>query len=72
MIRFENFVYFGRGFGERFSLHTEVEAVEAFQAYERSFMSGMTAKKYSSISGTPPATTTRDLAGRVEMGALIR
>ena len=32
----------------------------------------MSAKKYSTIAGTPPATTTRDLAGLVEVGALIR
>lgn len=36
------------------------------------FTGGMSAKKYSTIAGTPPATTTRDLAGLVEVGALIR
>jgi Fic family protein len=36
------------------------------------FQGGMSAKKYSTIAGTPPATTTRDLAGLVEAGALIR
>ncbi|HEU4637161.1 MAG TPA: Fic family protein [Edaphobacter sp.] len=36
------------------------------------FEGGMSAKKYSSIAETPPATTTRDLAGLVEVGALVR
>ena len=36
------------------------------------FAGEMSAKKYSTIAGTPPATTTRDLAGLVEAGALIR
>lgn len=36
------------------------------------FAGGMSAKKYSTIAGTPPATTTRDLAGLVEVGALTR
>jgi hypothetical protein len=33
---------------------------------------GMSAKKYSIIAETAPATTTRDLAALVEVGALIR
>ena len=36
------------------------------------FEGGMSAKKYSAIAETAPATTTRDLAGLVEVGALIR
>jgi Fic family protein len=36
------------------------------------FEGGMSAKKYSTIAETPPATTTRDLAGLVEAGALVR
>jgi len=36
------------------------------------FQGGMSAKKYSTIAETPPATTTRDLAGLVEVGALTR
>ena len=36
------------------------------------FTGAMSAKKYSTIAGTPPATTTRDLAGLVEVGALSR
>jgi Fic family protein len=36
------------------------------------FEGGMSAKKYSAIAETTPATTTRDLAGLVEVGALIR
>jgi hypothetical protein len=33
---------------------------------------GMSAKNYSIIAETAPATTTWDLAGLVEVGALIR
>src|ERR1700678_2817112 len=36
------------------------------------FEGGMSARKYSTIAETAPATTTRDLAGLVEVGALIR
>lgn len=36
------------------------------------FAGGMSAKKYTTIAGTPPATTTRDLVGLVAAGALIR
>ena len=36
------------------------------------FQGGMSAKKYSTIAGTPPATTTRDLSGLVEVGAFTR
>jgi Fic family protein len=36
------------------------------------FEGGISAKKYSTIAETAPATTTRDLAGLVEVGALIR
>jgi Fic family protein len=36
------------------------------------FEGGMSAKKYSTIAETAPATTTRDLAGLVEVGALTR
>jgi Fic family protein len=36
------------------------------------FEGGIGAKKYSTIAETAPATTTRDLAGLVEVGALIR
>lgn len=36
------------------------------------FQGGMSATKYSTIAGTPPATTTRDLAGLVAAGALTR
>jgi Fic family protein len=36
------------------------------------FEGGMNAKKYSTIAETPPATTTRDLSGLVDVGALIR
>jgi Fic family protein len=43
-----------------------------FREGPEGFQGGMSAKKYSTIAETPPATTTRDLAGLVEVGALIR
>jgi len=36
------------------------------------FKGGLSAGKYSSITGASPATTTRDLADLIEKGALIR
>jgi Fic family protein len=36
------------------------------------FKGGLDARKYGTIAGSSPATTTRDLAGLVEQGALIR
>ena len=36
------------------------------------FKGGLSAGNYSTITGAPPATTTRDLADMVEKGALIR
>ena len=36
------------------------------------FKGGLDARKYGTIAGSPSATTTRDLAGLVEQGALIR
>jgi Fic family protein len=36
------------------------------------FAGGMDAKKYHHIAGSSPATTTRDLAGLVELGAFTR
>jgi Fic family protein len=43
-----------------------------FREGPEGFEGGMSAKKYSTIAETPPATTTRDLAGLVEAGALVR
>ena len=43
-----------------------------FREGPEGFEGGMSAKKYSTIAETAPATTTRDLAGLVEVGALIR
>jgi len=36
------------------------------------FRGGLTAGKYSTITGASPATTTRDLADLVDKGALLR
>ena len=43
-----------------------------FQEGPEGFKGGMSAGKYSTITGTSPATTTRDLADLVEKGALVR
>ncbi|MGB8259711.1 MAG: Fic family protein [Terracidiphilus sp.] len=43
-----------------------------FDAGPEGFEGGMSARKYSTITGASPATTTRDLAELVEMGALAR
>jgi Fic family protein len=43
-----------------------------FREGPEGFEGGMSAKKYSIIARTAPATITRDLAGLVEVGALIR
>jgi Fic family protein len=43
-----------------------------FQEGPEGFEGGMSAGKYSSITGASPATTTRDLADLTEKGALIR
>ena len=43
-----------------------------FQAGPEGFQGGMSAGKYSTITGASPATTTRDLADLTEKGALLR
>lgn len=43
-----------------------------FQEGPEGFKGGMSAGKYSTITGASPATTTRDLADLVEKGALVR
>lgn len=43
-----------------------------FQEGPEGFKGGMSAGKYSTITGASPATTTRDLTDLVEKGALIR
>ena len=50
----------------------EKALLRMFREGPEGFQGGMSAKKYSTIAETPPATTTRDLTGLVEVGALIR
>jgi len=43
-----------------------------FKEGPEGFKGGLSAGKYSTITGASPATTTRDLADLTEKGALIR
>jgi Fic family protein len=56
----------------RINARQEKVLLRMFREGPEGFEGGMRAKKYSTIAETPPATTTRDLAGLVEAGALIR
>lgn len=57
---------------ERINPRQEKVLLRMLQEDPEGFVGGMSAKKYSTIAGTPPATTTRDLARLVEEGALLR
>src|ERR1700685_4191870 len=50
----------------------EKALLRMFKEGPEGFKGGMSAGKYSTITGAPPATTTRDLADLTERGALIR
>jgi len=56
----------------RINARQEKVLMRMFLEGPEGFGGGMSAKKYSIIAETAPATTTRDLAGLVEVGALIR
>lgn len=56
----------------RINARQEKVLLRMFREGPEGFEGGMSAKKYSTIAETPPATTTRDLAGLVDGGALIR
>jgi Fic family protein len=56
----------------RINARQEKVLLRMFREVPEGFEGGMSAKKYSIIAETAPATTTRDLAGLVEVGALIR
>jgi Fic family protein len=60
------------GLNGRINARQEKVLLRMFREGPESFEGGMSAKKYSTIAGTPPATTTRDLVGLVDAGALIR
>jgi len=50
----------------------EKALVRMFREGPEGFRDGLSAGKYSTITGASPATTTRDLADLVEKGALVR
>jgi Fic family protein len=50
----------------------EKALLRVFREGPEGFRGGLSAGKYSTITGASPATTTRDLAGLVEKGALLR
>jgi Fic family protein len=50
----------------------EKALLRLFSAGAEGFIGGLSAANYRRITGAPPATTTRDLAALVEMGALVR
>ena len=56
----------------RINARQEKVLLRMFREGPEGFEGGMSAKKYSTIAETPPATTTRDLTGLVEAGALVR
>jgi Fic family protein len=56
----------------RINSRQEKVLLRMFREGPERFEGGMSAKKYSTIAETAPATTTRDLAGLVEVGALTR
>jgi Fic family protein len=56
----------------RINSRQEKVLLRMFREGPEGFEGGMSAKKYSTIAETAPATTTRDLAGLVEVGALNR
>ena len=56
----------------RINARQEKVLLRMFREGPDGFEGGMSAKKYSTIAETAPATTTRDLVGLVEVGALIR
>jgi Fic family protein len=57
---------------EQLNERQEKVLLRMFQEGPEGFKGGMSAGKYSSITGASPATTTRDLADLTEKGALIR
>ena len=56
----------------RINARQEKVLLRMFREGPEGFEGGMSAKKYSIIAETAPATTTRDLTGLVEVGALVR
>lgn len=57
---------------EKLNARQEKALLRMFKEGPDGFKGGMSAGKYSTITGASPATTTRDLADLTEKGALIR
>ena len=58
--------------GEQIGERQKKALLRMFREGPEGFKGGMSAGKYSAITGASPATTTRDLADLAEKGALIR
>lgn len=58
--------------GEQINERQKKALLRMFREGPQGFKGGMSAGKYSTITGASPATATRDLADLVEQGALIR
>jgi Fic family protein len=56
----------------RLNARQEKALLRMFREGPEGFKGGLSAGKYSTITGASPATTTRDLADLVEKGALVR
>jgi Fic family protein len=56
----------------RLNARQEKALLRMFREGPQGFKGGLSAGKYSTITGASPATTTRDLADLVEKGALVR
>jgi len=58
--------------GEQINERQKKALLRMFQEGPEGFKGGMSAGKYSSITGASPATTTRDLSDLTEKGGLVR
>ena len=56
----------------RMNSRQEKAVLRMFEAGPEGFVGGLSAGKYMNITGTPPATATRDLADLVALGVLTR
>jgi Fic family protein len=58
--------------GSKLNTRQERALLRMFAAGPDGFVGGLSAANYMTITGAPPATTTRDLAALVGLGALLR
>ena len=63
---------FYKRFGERLNERQSKVVERVFREGFKGFKGGLSAKNYQKVSGAPSATTTRDLAKMVEIGAFTR